>query len=143
MYPMIAQLQRFPFLRQCSYCSVSQYYVFPLTLPPLEPRHTADPKLEALILGLIPYKNHWKMNKFGLLGLLGFQEGLKMAQDGPKTAPTTAQDGPMSAHEAPKTAPEGPKRTPRRPQDTSKTAKTAQGGPRRAPKERPKRGTPN
>ena len=84
--------------------------------PPLEPRHSAVPKLEALILGAQTYKNLWKINKFGLLGFLGLQEGLKMAPRRPKTAQAgsrTAQDGPKEAHEAPKTAQEGPNRTPK------------------------------
>ena len=65
--------------------------------------------------GPTTYKNLWKINKFGLLGLLGLQEGFKTAQDGPKAAqdgPKTAQDGPKRAHEAPKKVQEGPKRTP-------------------------------
>ena len=91
------------------------YYVSPPN-PPLEPRHTADPNLEALILGPQTYKNLWKINKFGLLGLWGVQEGLKMAQDCAKTVqygPKKAQYGPKRAHEASKTAQEGPKRTPK------------------------------
>ena len=42
------------------------------------------------------YQNLRKIDDFGLLGLLGAQEGLKMAQDGLQTrqdGPKTAQDG--------------------------------------------------
>ena len=80
----------------------------PLTPPP-ESRHIRRPKVEGPFWGPKTYKNIWKINKFGLLGLLGLQEGFKTAQDGPKAAqdgPKTAQDGPK--REKKKTAQEGP-----------------------------------
>ena len=79
------------------------------------PRHFRRPKGGGPLLGIKTYKNLWKIDDLGFLGLLGVQEGEKTGQDGLQTGedgPKTAQDGPKRAHEAPKKVQDGPKRTP-------------------------------
>ena len=79
----------------------------PLTPPP-ESRHIHRPNLTHPLLGPKTIQDLWKINKFGFLGLLGLQEGLKMAQDGPKTA----QDGPRWPQEGPRGPKDGPRGPP-------------------------------